>query len=188
MRPAGGQCDQIVRSSHGGAGWRRHTDIRLNNLSNPAMSLTGAQVQDVLPAPLVIGGTITRSCTGGTLTGAVGGQYLGALWHHHSHRWLQRDRASALALRGRRGELPGRRAHHSYQHHHATGAVLDRPGPIDNASHRHAAVRPHIGARGAACRRRGAHAARRVARVAGRRTGRLRLAPAARLTREVGYW
>lgn len=26
MRPAGGQCDQIVRSSHGGAGWRRHTD------------------------------------------------------------------------------------------------------------------------------------------------------------------
>ena len=46
--------------------------IRLNNLSNPAMSLTGAQVQDVLPAPLVIDGTITRSCTGGTLTGAVG--------------------------------------------------------------------------------------------------------------------
>ena len=46
--------------------------IRLNNLSNPAMSLTGAQVQDVLPAPRVIGGTITRSCTGGTLTGAVG--------------------------------------------------------------------------------------------------------------------
>ena len=162
--------------------------IRLNNLSNPAMSLTGAQVQDVLPAPLVIGGTITRSCTGGTLTGAVGGQHLGALWHHHSHRWLQRDRASALALRGRRGELPGRRAHHSYQHHHATGAVLDRPGPIDHASHRHAAVRPHIGARGAARRRRGAHAARRVARVAGRRTGRLGLAPAARLTRAVCYW
>jgi len=50
--------------------------IRLNNLSNPAMSLTGAQVQDVLPAPLVIGGTITRSCTGGTLTGAVGGSTL----------------------------------------------------------------------------------------------------------------
>ena len=50
--------------------------IRLNNLSNPAMSLTGAQVQDVLPAPLVIDGTITRSCTGGTLTGAVGGSTL----------------------------------------------------------------------------------------------------------------
>lgn len=50
--------------------------IRLNNLSNPAMSLTDAQVQDVLPAPLVIGGTITRSCTGGTLTGAVGGSTL----------------------------------------------------------------------------------------------------------------
>lgn len=47
---------------------------------------------------------------------------------------MQRDRASALALRGRRGELPGRRAHHSYQHHHATGAVLDRPGPINHAA------------------------------------------------------
>ena len=50
--------------------------ITLNNLSNPPTALTGAQVQDTLPAPLVIDGAISHTCTGGTLAGAVGGNAL----------------------------------------------------------------------------------------------------------------
>ena len=46
--------------------------ITLNNLSNPAQAVSGAQVQDTLPAPLVVSGTATSSCTGGLLTAAVG--------------------------------------------------------------------------------------------------------------------
>ena len=46
--------------------------ITLNNLSNPPQALTGAQVQDALPAPLLVAGTASHTCTGGTLTADAG--------------------------------------------------------------------------------------------------------------------
>ena len=46
--------------------------IQVLNLTNPATSVANLNVLDNLPAPLEIGGAISTTCSGGTLTGAVG--------------------------------------------------------------------------------------------------------------------
>ncbi len=50
--------------------------ITVNNLTNPAIAVAGLNVTDNLPSPLQISAAPTTTCTGGTLTGTVGGSVI----------------------------------------------------------------------------------------------------------------